>query len=74
MSNGTLAVVLAILAPGGILAAMIERTRRENNRDHNRNSELLHKIDGKVTQINSKVDKVDERLFAHLQDHWKEDR
>ena len=71
MSNGTLAVVLAILAPGGILAAMIERTRRENNRDHNRNSELLHRIDGKVDQIDTKVDKVDERLFAHLEDHWK---
>ena len=74
MSNGTLAIALAILAPGGVLAVMIERTRRENNRDHSRNSELLHKIDGKVTQIDSKVDKVDERLFTHLQDHWKEDR
>jgi hypothetical protein len=74
MNANTLAVVLALLAPGGILAAMIERTRRENNRDHGRNSELLHKIDGKVTEIDGKVDKVDERLFAHLEDHWKENR
>ena len=74
MNGNTLTIVLALLAPGGILAAMIERTRRENNRDHNRNSELLHKIDGKVDQIDGKVDKVDERLFAHLEDHWKKDR
>lgn len=69
--NATLTLALAVLAPGGVLAVLIERTRRENNRDHNRNSELLHRVDGKVDQINSKVDRVDERLFAHLEDHWK---
>jgi hypothetical protein len=74
VNGDTLTIVLALLAPGGILAAMIEKTRRENNRDHGKNSELLHRIDGKVDQIDSKVDKVDGRLFEHLQDHWKEDR
>ena len=72
MNTDTLAILLALLAPGGVLAVLIERTRRENNRDHNRNSELLHRIDGKVDEIDSKVDKVDERLFAHIEDHWKE--
>ena len=72
--NATMTLALAVLAPGGVLAVLIERTRRENNRDHNRNSELLHKIDGKVDLIDSKVDRVDERLFAHLEDHWKQNQ
>ena len=72
MSPATLAVVLALLAPGGVLAVLIERTRRENNRDHARNAELLHRIDGKVDEIDGKVDRVDERLFQHIEDHWKE--
>ena len=42
-----LQVVIAVLAPSGVVVTLIERTRRENNRDHNRNSELLHQIDGK---------------------------
>ena len=66
-----MAVILALLAPGGVLAVLIERTRRENNRDHNKNAEMLHRIDGKVDQIDGKVDKVDQRLFDHLEDHWK---
>lgn len=57
-----LGVVATVLAPGGLIAILIERTRRENNRDHARNSELLHKIDGKV-------DKIDERLDHHIEWH-----
>lgn len=72
MNPDTLALLLAVLAPGGVLAVLIERTRRQNNQDHNRNAELLHRIDGKVDLIDSKVDTVDQRLFRHLEDHWKE--
>ena len=39
-----LAVVLAILAPGGLIVTLIEKTRRENNRDHARNSSLLQQM------------------------------
>lgn len=62
MNPETLAIILALLAPGGILAVMIERTRRENNRDHQSNSTLLKQID-------KKVDKIDERLYDHTTDH-----
>jgi hypothetical protein len=57
-----LVIVLAVLAPGGIITALIEKTRRENNRDHARNSTLLHSID-------RKIDKVDERLHSHIEWH-----
>lgn len=62
MSGNALTVLLAVLAPGGVLAVLIERTRRENNRDHSRNAGLLERID-------RKVDKIDERLYEHTTDH-----
>jgi hypothetical protein len=66
MSSDWLAIALAILAPGGLLVALIERTRRENNRDHARNSELLHSID-------KKVDKIDDRINNHIDWHLDKD-
>lgn len=60
-------IIVAVLAPGGIIAALIERTRRENNRDHARNSRLLEKIDNKVT-------KIDERLDDHIEWHLDRER
>ena len=42
------AVILAILAPSGIIVTLLERTRKENNRDHRTNMELLEQIDVKV--------------------------
>lgn len=55
-------VVAAVLAPGGVLVALIERTRRENNRDHAYNANLLKGID-------RKVDKLDDRLNGHINWH-----
>lgn len=57
-----LVVVLAVLAPGGVITVLIERTRRENNRDHANNANLLRQID-------RKVDKIDDRLFEHITHH-----
>ena len=57
-----LGILATVLAPGGMLAVLIERTRRENNRDHARNSEVLQSID-------RKVDKIDERLDHHIEWH-----
>jgi len=60
-------VLIAFLAPGGVLVALIERMRKENNRDHNRNSDLLRGID-------TKVDRIDTRLDGHIDWHaHKED-
>lgn len=59
-------IVLAVLAPGGVITVLLERVRRENNRDHARNGELLQRIDGKV-------DKIDERLDTHIDWHAHND-
>jgi transcription termination factor NusB len=55
-------IVGAILAPGGVIVALIERTRRENNRDHAYNTKLLKGID-------HKVDKLDDRFNNHINWH-----
>lgn len=57
-----LGILATVLAPGGLIALLIEKTRRENNRDHARNSEVLKSID-------SKVDKIDQRLDHHIEWH-----
>lgn len=58
-----LQIVIAVLAPSGVLVTLIERTRRENNRDHNKNSELLHTIDRKVDHV---AERVDDHIEWHL--------
>jgi uncharacterized membrane-anchored protein YhcB (DUF1043 family) len=60
-------IAVAILAPGGIIVTLIERTRRENNRDHAKNSDLLQKID-------NKIDRLDERVDDHISWHLDKDR
>lgn len=58
-----LAVILAVLAPGGVIVTLIERTRRENNRDHAQNSALLQSIDRKVDHV---AERVDDHIEWHL--------
>jgi len=60
-------IIIAILGPGGIIVALIEKTRRENNRDHAKNADLLQRIDGKV-------DKIDQRLDHHIEWHLDKDK
>lgn len=49
-------VAVAIITGAfGILAAMIERTRRENNRDHGKNT--------------TKLDRIEDKLDRHINDH-----
>lgn len=57
-----LQVVLAVLAPSGVLVTLLEKMRRANNRDHSENSELLKTVD-------RKVDGVAERMNDHIEWH-----
>ena len=61
-----LMIMLAVVAPGGVIVSLIERVRRENTRDHAANSELLRRID-------HKVDRIDERMSDHLEWHLEQD-
>jgi len=61
-----LAVVLAVVAPGGVIVTMLEKVRRENTRDHAANTDLLRRTD-------HKVDRIDERMSDHLEWHLEQD-
>lgn len=60
-----LAIILAILAPGGILAVLIERTRRENNRDHNANAAKLDRV---IEIAEEARDEIKSHIKWHLGD------
>lgn len=53
---GWLQIAIAVLAPSGVVVTLLEKTRRENNRDHSKNSELLKTIDRKVDHVSERVD------------------
>ena len=59
-------ILLAVVAPGGVIVSLIERVRKENIRDHAANSDLLRRID-------SKVDRIDDRMSDHLEWHLERD-
>ncbi|CAB4134902.1 hypothetical protein UFOVP1226_16 [uncultured Caudovirales phage] len=50
-----------------LLVALIETTRRQNNRDHATNS---NKLDSVIT----KIDQVDSRLGTHIDWHAHKDK
>jgi hypothetical protein len=60
-------VVAVIGMTGALLVAMIETTRRQNNRDHATNSE-------KLDSVINKIDKVDSRLGTHIDWHAHKDK
>ena len=58
--------VAVIGMASALLVAMIETTRRQNNRDHATNA-------GKLDQVIDKIDKVDSRLGSHIEWHAHKD-
>ena len=59
--------VAVIGAIGALLVAMIETTRRQNNRDHAINTD-------KLDQVIDKIDNVDSRLGTHIEWHAHKDQ
>lgn len=58
--------VAVIGMASALLVAMIETTRRQNNRDHATNA-------GKLDQVIEKIDNVDSRLGSHIEWHAHKD-
>lgn len=55
-------VIVAVVGAGGPVVALIVRLDRKNDTQHGENARTL-------TRIETKVDKVDERLYDHVKDH-----
>jgi len=71
-------IVAVIAAVGGILAALVQKSRAENKNDHNIVATMLvdvkdeilnlhHKID----HVDEQVDKVDDQMHDHMMWHYK---
>jgi hypothetical protein len=71
-------IVAVIAAVGGILAALVQKSRAENKNDHNVVATMLidvkdeilnlhHKID----HVDEQVDKVDDQMQGHMMWHYK---
>lgn len=54
--------VAVIGMASALLVALIETTRRQNNRDHSTNA-------GKLDQVINKIDNVNDRLGTHIEWH-----
>ncbi len=63
--------VLAAIIGGGfsVAVALLELTRRQNNRDHGRNAEKLDRLLGVVERIEDKTDKNTRNHRLHLKNH-----
>ena len=68
-ANAALIVAAAVTALGGILVAVIQQFRKENQTDHQVVVGLLHVLRKSQQRVEDKVDKVDERLSNHLEFH-----
>jgi len=71
-------VVAIIAAIGGILAALVQKGRKENKDDHNVVAGLLlggqgdiKKKHQKIDHVDDQVDKVDDKIDMHIKWHRK---
>lgn len=64
-----LLLIVATLAPGGVIVTLIQKTRAENNRDHRSNSRKLDRLAEQLDRHDYKLDKVQDKLDRHLDGH-----
>ena len=71
-------IVAVIAATGGILAALVQKSRAENKSDHNIvagmlievKDEMLH-LHHKLDHLDEQVDKVDDQMTDHMMWHYR---
>jgi hypothetical protein len=71
--DGGWALVLSavVTAVGGILVAVISQFRKENREDHAVVSGMLQHIYKSVKGVETKVDKVEDKLNDHIKEHTR---
>ena len=73
------AIIVAIIAAvGGILAALVQKSRKENKSDHNVVAGLINDVKDeilnlhhKIDHVDQQVDKVDDQMHDHMMWHYK---
>lgn len=57
---------IAVAVIGGPLMWLLARFDRRNTEQHGENMRILKRVEGKVDRLDTKVDRVDERLWSHM--------
>lgn len=64
------AIIVSIIGGAfSIAVALLELTRRQNNRDHGRNADKLDDVLINVQRLEKKTDRYGERLQNHIDQH-----
>ena len=70
MDGGWALVLSAVVtAVGGVLVALIAQFRKENKEDHAVVAGMLSHIYKSVGRVETKVDKVENKLNDHIKEH-----
>lgn len=56
-----------------LLVALIERTRRENNRDHGRNADKLDRVLEATKDLKKGHERIERKVDTHINDHARGD-
>lgn len=64
-------IVAAIAAVGGVVTALVQKTRHENRDDHSKVSGLLGGVKDEIINLHHKVDKVDDQIHDHIMWHYE---
>ena len=73
MDGGWALVVAAVVtAVGGIIVAVLQQFKKENSKDHAYVRGMLSMLYSSQRRVETKVDRVDERLTNHLEFHASE--
>lgn len=66
------AVLTTLLAGGfSVLVALLEMTRRQNNRDHNTNATKLDVLAVQQDEARRTLNRVEDKIDTHINDHAK---
>jgi len=64
-------LVATIAAVGGVLAALVQKGRKENRDDHNVVAGLVSGVKDELFNLHHKIDKVDDQMQGHMMWHYE---
>lgn len=63
-------IVAAIAAVGGVVTALVQKSRKENRDDHNVVAGLVSGVKDELFNLHHKIDKVDDQMQDHMMWHY----
>jgi hypothetical protein len=64
-------IVAAIAAVGGVITALVQKSRKENRDDHNVVAGLVSGVKDELFNLHHKIDKVDDQMQDHMMWHYE---